>query len=67
MPYFPVIIAFAQRWDRESGLGTLISAMLPYSVVFLLGWLVMFAVWIFLGLPLGPGAPLDYAGVVPGG
>jgi aminobenzoyl-glutamate transport protein len=67
MPYFPVIIAFAQRWDRESGLGTLISAMLPYSVVFLLGWLVMFAVWILLDLPLGPGAPLDYAGGVLGG
>jgi aminobenzoyl-glutamate transport protein len=65
MPYFPVIIAFAQRWDRKSGLGTLISAMLPYSVVFLMGWLVMFAIWVVLGLPLGPGAPLDY-GAVPG-
>ena len=64
MPYFPVIIAFAQRWDRESGLGTLISAMVPYSVVFLLGWLVMFTVWILLGLPLGPGAPLDYVPAV---
>ena len=63
MPYFPVIIAFAQRWDRESGLGTLISAMLPYSVVFLLGWLLMFAVWVVLGLPLGPGAPTDYLAV----
>jgi len=63
MPYFPVIIAFAQRWDRESGLGTLISAMLPYSVVFLLGWLVMFALWVLLGLPLGPGAPTDYLAV----
>lgn len=64
MPYFPVIIAFAQRWDRKSGLGTLISAMLPYSVVFLLGWLLMFAVWVLLGLPLGPGAPLEYAAAV---
>jgi aminobenzoyl-glutamate transport protein len=36
-------------------------------VVFLLGWLVMFAVWILLDLPLGPGAPLDYAGGVLGG
>lgn len=61
MPYFPVIIAFAQRWDKKSGLGTLISSMLPYSVVFLFGWLLMFAVWVLLGLPLGPGAPLEYA------
>ncbi|MGE3449396.1 MAG: AbgT family transporter, partial [Microbacteriaceae bacterium] len=61
MPYFPVVIAFAQKYDRRSGIGTLISAMLPYSVVFFLGWAAMFAVWITFGLPLGPGAPLEYA------
>ncbi|MBM4182724.1 MAG: AbgT family transporter [Gemmatimonadetes bacterium] len=60
MQYFPVIIAFAQKWDRRSGIGTLISAMLPYSVVFLIGWGLMFTVWVTLGLPLGPGAPLEY-------
>ncbi len=64
MQYFPVIIAFAQKYDRESGLGTLISAMLPYSVIFLLGWLVLFALWVGFGLPLGPGAPMHY--VLPG-
>ena len=60
MQYFPVIIAFAQKYDRESGLGTLISAMLPYSVVFMIGWMLMFTVWMLAGLPLGPGAPMDY-------
>ena len=60
MQYFPVIIAFAQKYDRQTGIGTLISAMLPYSIVFLLGWIVMFAVWIGLEIPLGPGAPLHY-------
>ncbi len=63
MQYFPVILAFAQKYDRHAGIGTLISSMLPYSVVFFLGWAVMFAVWVFLGLPLGPGAPMNY---VPG-
>lgn len=66
MPYFPVIIAFAQRWDRKSGLGTLISAMVPYSVVFLFGWLIMFSVWVVFGLPLGPGAPLEYVAATGG-
>jgi aminobenzoyl-glutamate transport protein len=60
MPYFPVVIAFAQKYDRRSGIGTLISAMLPYSVVFFLGWAVMFSVWVALSLPMGPGAPLHY-------
>jgi aminobenzoyl-glutamate transport protein len=60
MPYFPVIIAFAQKYDPKLGLGTLISAMLPYSVVFLAGWLVLFAIWFSLGLPFGPGTPQFY-------
>jgi aminobenzoyl-glutamate transport protein len=64
MQYFPVIIAFAQKYDRESGIGTLISAMLPYSIVFMIGWLIMLAVWIGFGIPLGPGAPMNYVPAV---
>lgn len=60
LPYFPVVIAFAQKYDRKAGLGTLISTMLPYSVAFLIAWGVMFALWYFLGIPLGPGAPMTY-------
>ena len=56
MSYFAMIVVFAKRYDEESGLGTLIATMVPYSVVFLIGWLVMMVVWYFLGLPLGPGA-----------
>ncbi|MCI0432838.1 MAG: AbgT family transporter [Gemmatimonadetes bacterium] len=64
MQYFPVILAFAQKYDRNAGIGTLISAMIPYSVVFFIGWSLLFTIWILVGLPLGPGAPMDY---VPGG
>jgi aminobenzoyl-glutamate transport protein len=60
MQYFPVIIAFAQKYDRESGIGTLISAMLPYSIVFMIGWIIVFAIWMLAGWPLGPGAPMHY-------
>lgn len=60
MQYFPVIIAFALKYDRKAGIGTLISAMLPFSVAFLIAWSVLFAVWIAFGWPLGPGAPLLY-------
>ncbi|MDW8393392.1 MAG: AbgT family transporter [Chitinophagales bacterium] len=58
MSYFALIIAFVQRYDKQAGLGTLIATMLPYSVIFLLGWSLLFALWLLLGLPLGPGAPL---------
>jgi aminobenzoyl-glutamate transport protein len=60
MQYFPVIIAFAQKYDPKTGIGTLISSMVPYSIVFMLGWLVMMTVWVLLELPVGPGAPLRY-------
>jgi len=59
MSYFALIIAFVQRYEPKAGMGTVISTMLPYSFVFLLGWMVLFGAWLLLGLPIGPGAPLD--------
>ncbi len=56
MSYFALIIAFFQRYDPKAGIGTLVATMLPYSVVFLIVWTVMFAIWMQLGLPLGPSA-----------
>jgi aminobenzoyl-glutamate transport protein len=58
MSYFALIIAFVQRYDRKAGIGTVVASMLPYTFVFLLVWSVLLVVWLLLGLPLGPGAPL---------
>ncbi len=60
MSYFALIIAFLQRYEPKAGIGTVIAVMLPYSIVFLIGWTVMFAVWMALDLPIGPGAALQY-------
>jgi aminobenzoyl-glutamate transport protein len=60
LQYFPVIIAFAQKYDRKAGLGTLISSMLPYSVVFMIGWGLLFTIWMLAGWEFGPGAPAFY-------
>lgn len=56
MSYFAVIVTFAQKYDEDTGIGTLISSMLPYSIVFLLGWTVMLIIWYVTGLPIGPEA-----------
>ncbi|MDD5092513.1 MAG: AbgT family transporter, partial [Candidatus Wallbacteria bacterium] len=56
MSYFAVIVAFAQKYDRDIGIGTLISTMVPYSFAFLVCWMLLFMVWFVFGLPLGPGA-----------
>lgn len=60
MPYFPLVIVFAQKYDRRIGIGTILSAMLPYSVAFFLVGILTLIAWIFFGWPLGPGAPLYY-------
>ena len=57
MSYFAMIIVFAQRYDKKSGIGTLVSTMLSYSIAFLIVWALLLVVWYYLGLPLGPGAP----------
>lgn len=56
MPYFGVVVAFAQRYQKDIGIGSLISLMLPYSFAFLIAWSIMMAGWVLTGLPFGPGA-----------
>ncbi|MGB7995545.1 MAG: AbgT family transporter, partial [Photobacterium halotolerans] len=61
MSYFGMILAVATRYQKNLGLGTLIATMLPYSMVFVVGWSLMFYVWVFvLGIPVGPGAATYY-------
>jgi aminobenzoyl-glutamate transport protein len=67
MSYFALIIAFLQRYEPKAGIGTVVAVMLPYSIVFMLGWSVLFAVWLTFGLPIGPDAPLDYLQATPAG
>lgn len=57
MVYFPLILVFAQRWQKSFGLGSLTALMIPYSVWLLITGVALMMLWIFLGLPLGPGAP----------
>ncbi len=56
MSYFAVIVVFAQKYDEDTGIGTLISTMVPYSIMFLLGWTLLLVLWYFFGWPIGPEA-----------
>ena len=58
MSYFGLILAWATRYDKNFGIGTMIATMLPYSICYFIGWSVLFFLWVFgLGLPVGPGSP----------
>ena len=61
MSYFGLILAVAARYKKDLGIGTLIATMLPYTMVFFVGWVSLFYIWVFvLGLPVGPGSPTYY-------
>jgi len=59
MAYFPLIVIFAKRYRKDAGIGTVVSLMLPYAIVLSILWTLFFVVWYLIGIPLGPGAPVN--------
>ena len=60
MSFFALIIAFVQKYDPKAGIGTIIAAMVPYSIAFLIFWIFLLVFWLTLGIPLGPDAGIHY-------
>ena len=60
MPYFPLIVVYCQRYVKSTGIGTLVSLMLPYSIAFLLSWSILLLIYWSLGIPLGLQATYAY-------
>jgi aminobenzoyl-glutamate transport protein len=58
--YMIVVLVVLQKYVRDAGIGSLVSTMLPYSGVFFAVWTIFLIVWVTVGLPIGPGAPLWY-------
>lgn len=57
MSYFGLILAIGERYQKNLGIGTLVAMMLPYSMIFFVGWTLLFYLWVFVfGMPVGPGA-----------
>ena len=60
LPYFPLVIVFAQKYVKNIGIGTIISVMLPYAIAFMIVRIPMFIAWILLNIPLGIEGPIYY-------
>ena len=58
--YLVIILVVMQKYAPKAGMGTLISTMRPYTLVFTLVWVVMLIVWMALGIDLGPDGPLEF-------
>lgn len=59
-PYFALALTFLQRYYKKAGVGTLMSLALPYTIAMMAGWFIFFLIWYYVGIPLGPGSPMDY-------
>ncbi|MCF8261519.1 MAG: AbgT family transporter [Melioribacteraceae bacterium] len=60
MSFFALIIVFFQKYDKKAGIGTIVSTMLPYSILFFIFWTILLVFWIWMGFPLGPNSGLHY-------
>ncbi len=60
MVYFPLILVFAKRWQPDFGIGSLTAMMIPYSAWLLVSGTALIVVWFYLGIPMGPDAPVSY-------
>ena len=60
MPYFPLVVVFCQRYVKNTGIGTLVSMMIPYSLAFLIIWTLFLVFFWVVGIPLGLQASYTY-------
>ncbi|MBN2279682.1 MAG: AbgT family transporter [Candidatus Marinimicrobia bacterium] len=60
MSYFALIVAFAQKYDKNAGIGTIIATMLPYTIFLTIAWIILLTIWMTIGIPLGIDAPIQY-------
>jgi aminobenzoyl-glutamate transport protein len=51
--YFALVVGFAMKYEKNAGVGTVVSLMLPYVVITFIIWTLLFAGWQVSGLPWG--------------
>jgi aminobenzoyl-glutamate transport protein len=57
-PYFAILLAFMNEYDKKAGIGTLMALMIPYTIVFLTIWIILLLAFGLLGIPIGPGVSM---------
>ncbi|PNZ07239.1 aminobenzoyl-glutamate transporter [Staphylococcus equorum subsp. linens] len=58
MAYLPLLLSYAQKYDNDMKLGSLLSSLMPYTIILSIVWPLFMIAWYLLGWPLGPGSPL---------
>ncbi|MFP7200685.1 AbgT family transporter [Lysinibacillus halotolerans] len=53
--YFAIILGFMLIYNKRAGIGTLMSLMIPYTIIFLIAWILLILVFVMFNIPIGPG------------
>lgn len=53
--YFPLLLGWIHKYNKNMGIGTVISLLLPYTITLFVLWIVLILAWYYLGLPIGVG------------
>lgn len=53
--YFPLLIGWVRKYDKNVGIGTILSLLIPYAVVLFIMWVILLFIWFWLDLPIGVG------------
>jgi aminobenzoyl-glutamate transport protein len=54
LPHFALVVGFAQRWQKDAGVGTVVAMMIPYAAAAMISWTLLFFAWYLLDIPFGP-------------
>lgn len=54
-PFLPLFLENMGKYQKNAGIGTYLSLMMPYALSFLVMWYLLFSFWYCMGWPSGPG------------
>ncbi|MBG7588478.1 AbgT family transporter [Rothia kristinae] len=61
-PYLVIILTMLRKYEPKAGLGTVMARLVPFAILFWIGWFIVLCVFYFFDLPLGPGAGIMIGG-----
>ncbi len=53
--YFPLLLGWVHKYNKNIGIGTIVSLLIPYAVILFIMWVVLLFAWYIIGLPIGVG------------
>jgi len=53
--YFPLLLGWIHKYNKNIGIGTIVSLLIPYAIILFIMWMVLLFAWYVLNIPIGVG------------